>query len=156
MDRHSTPIHIPDHPLSEFGFTTFGKSIWDVCFSSDDELGIFSWCFGFVYLFFFLLLTLRLSYILKLYGLVFEYPSDDRRWLTREIPELEEDIFFTFGIEHLIIDMFENRKIFVESFSEVLEEVRIEDEFPFFDELVSIGSIDLRFDTLLRSCSLDE
>lgn len=156
MDRYAVTIHISHHSITELWFTAFGKFVWDIGFSSDNEFRIFSWNFGFFHLFLFLFQILRFSYMLKLYRLVLEYPSDNRRWLTREIPQLEEDIFFSLGIENSSIHMFENRKVFVEHLSEVLLEIGIENKFPFFDELVPIGSVNLGLDTLFCSCCFDK
>lgn len=123
MNRNSITIHISHYPVAKFWFTTFGKLVRDMRFSSDDKFWIFSWSLDLLYLFFLLFQILGFSYMLEFYGFIFEYTSNKRRWLTGEIPELKEDVFFSLGVEIFPIHMFEDRQILIKRFPEVLLKV---------------------------------
>lgn len=70
------------------------------------------------------------------------YSFYDAARFTREIPELDEDVFFFFRIEHSAIDIFEEGEFFIESFSIIFLEIATQYQLSFFYKKTSLFTID--------------
>ncbi len=81
---------------------------------------------------------------------------DNTSGFSREIPDLDEDIFFLLRIEDASIEIFQNEKIFIEPFSIVLLEVGIHDESSLFDEESTLFTIDELSDMFFSFCRFHE
>ena len=155
VDRHDSHTDSSYNLISRFWIAAFCFFIGDISLFSNDYIaftrGIYFFSRGFFFWFFW---RFYLSEKFSNHSIidVFEYAS----WLSREIPELYEHIFFIFTIEDFSVDIFEEREFFIESFAIVFFEITTKHKPSFFYKKTSLFTIDKLPDMLSCLWSLHE
>lgn len=82
--------------------------------------------------------------------------ADYRARLSREVSNLDKDFFFPLRVELSAVENLENRHFLVESLSEILLQVRIEDVPSPFEDVLPLFAVDVALDDVLGAGSLYE
>ena len=155
VDRDDPLPYSSYDPLTWFRMTAESHLVRDIALFPDDDI-VFSATFCFFSCGFFLFFCDRFFFSEKFAKTcIIDRPEYTRR-LTREIPELYEDVFFVLRIEGFSIEVFQKGELLIESLSIVALEIGIEDESSFFDKKTSLFAIDKLSDMLTSFLSLDE
>ena len=116
----AVPGDISDHLVAYFRTAAIGNPIQYILLSADDEFWNICIPFGFCRQFlFFFCPVLELLYLMKPDRAVLENAPDNRTRFPGKIPKLNQDIFPSLDVQYLSVDIFQERKVFIESFIEV-------------------------------------